>query len=258
MFATGAKQLLLQTTLFAGNRLESPVSDQVTALGGGLCALGSSPQLTDVTFDGNGAREGGGAFFAQEASPTLANVTFRRNQAYSTGGGGLVCSLCNSVSVHDSRFEANVAEHGNGGAVRLDRVLGAHSSELGVLRCTFEGNGADNGNGGGVYVIGTLLNVSGSTFGGNHADSGGGGAVYWEGVGNEPAGMPFTGIATGMSCPSNCDADNNCALYGCSVATPGRRLSVPAVVGGVLNATSSSGAVVVPAWQVRNVQSPEG
>ncbi len=51
------------------------------------CCCSSSPTLTDCTFSGNQAGNGGGMACYDYSSPTLSGCTFSGNEADDAGGG---------------------------------------------------------------------------------------------------------------------------------------------------------------------------
>ena len=159
-------------------------------LGGGMYNNGSSPTLTNCSFQGNQATGGsvnyGGAMYNDNSSPTLTNCLFQGNQA--TGGfvnyGGAMANLGSSNPVlTNCLFQNNQAtgSFGNyGGAMYND------SSNPGLTNCSFQGNqttgGSDTFNVGGAMYNGnsspTLTNCS---FQGNLATGGSfnqGGAMF--------------------------------------------------------------------------------
>ena len=80
---TDASAILDGFTITAGDANASQPHDR----GGGMYNAGGSPTLTDVTFSGNSAANGGGMANWTSSSPTLTDVTFSANSA--TNGGGM-------------------------------------------------------------------------------------------------------------------------------------------------------------------------
>ena len=121
----------------------------------------ANPSLTNVTFSGNSARNGGG-MYNFDGSPSLTNVTFTGNSG--DWGGGMY-NIDSSPSLTNVTFTGNSATS-NGGGMYND------GSSPSLTNVTFSGNSAVDG--GGMYndtASPTLTNV---TFSGNSADEGGG------------------------------------------------------------------------------------
>lgn len=170
------------------------------SFGGGLFnsgfGNGSSPQLTQVTFDSNLATVAGGGIYndgfgsGSVSSPTLTNVVFRNNRAISTSNGAGGGMYNNGNSGTSSPVLENVTFVGNwagefGGGLYNSANNGGQSSPT-LNNVLFSGNLAsndtDDGRGGGKYTQAvdtgsanpTLINT---TFSGNMAYGDGGGMV---------------------------------------------------------------------------------
>ena len=245
LYVVGQRTLQVTNTVFSNNSVAAP--SPATALGGGMYALSSSPSIVSTRFELNQAGSGGGAFFADETSPVLANVSFVNNAAGVSGGGGVACVLCRAMVVQRCMFLANVATHGSGGAVKVENVLAAAGNGRGLLHTQFTGNVAERGNGGAVFVLGAVVDVTGSMYKGNAARSGGGGAVFWDEASTAPVGMGDTNDG----CPADCDGGANCAAYGCFVGTQGRKLSIQRADGHALALQSPPGSDLHPSITVR-------
>ncbi len=126
----------------------------------------SSPTLTNVTFSGNSATEGGGML--NYNSPTLTNVTFSGNSAH----------------LRRRDVQLTMVQQPDADQRHLQRQLGSttaagcstsYSSSPTLTNVTFSGNSASI-DGGGMYndcnSSPTLTNV---TFSGNSANNRGGG-----------------------------------------------------------------------------------
>ena len=126
----------------------------------------SSPTLTDCTFAGNSAGQGGGGMYNNASSPTLTNCTFSNNSTLDVGGG--MANWSSSPTLTNCTFSNNSALDVGGGMYNYQ-----HSSPT-VTDCTFSSNSASNG--GGMYNNWSsspeLINC---TFSGNSAGYDGGG-----------------------------------------------------------------------------------
>lgn len=154
--------------------------------GGGMYNHGSSPTVTDCTFSGNWAIDGGGMGNQGSSTTTVTNCMFSDNYGELGGGidgGGLTVTNC--------IFSGNYALYGGGGILGAGTVTncafsdnyagwgggGIAGNTLTVTNGTFTGNSA-GGNGGGI--MGDSLTVTNCTFTGNSAeDSGGGIYTRW-------------------------------------------------------------------------------
>jgi uncharacterized repeat protein (TIGR01451 family) len=135
--------------------------------GGGMYNFLSDPTLSNVTFSSNYADEGGG-MYNWDSDPTLTNVTFSGNRAYSRGGGMYNFGEPTLINV---TFSGNHANDSGGGMYSEGNPT--------LINVAFSGNQVSyiNSYGGGMSNGGnpTLINV---TFSGNQAsgdDSSGGG-----------------------------------------------------------------------------------
>jgi len=136
----------------------------------------SSPTLTNVTFFGNTASDGGGMLNLFTSSPTLTNVTFSSNTATHWGGGMYNSTNCNST-LTNVLFSGNSADSAGG-------MFNANYSSPTISHTTFSNNTAYNGGGmGNSQSHPTLTNV---TFSGNTATNEGGGMsnYYFSGIMN--------------------------------------------------------------------------
>jgi hypothetical protein len=70
-----------------------------------------TPTLTNVTFSGNSANQGGG-MYNFNSSPTLTNVTFSGNSASDGGGGGMVNVSNSSPTIRNTILWGNTAPTG--------------------------------------------------------------------------------------------------------------------------------------------------
>ncbi len=132
-------------------------------IGGGIANDGALT-VSDSTFTGNSASNGGGVYNFMLGTATVSGSTFSINSASGIGGG-----LYNggTATVTNSTFTSNSAVFGGG----IDNYTSAILTEGGS---TFTSNSATfGGDGGGLSNYGTAT-VSDSTFFKNSADSGGG------------------------------------------------------------------------------------
>jgi parallel beta-helix repeat protein/predicted outer membrane repeat protein len=113
--------------------------------GGGMLNNGSSPTLTNCTFEGNSATYGGG-MHNENSSPTLTNVTFTGNTAGDGGlgdGGGMNNASDSEPVLANVTFSGNTATRWGGGMSNGD-------SSPTLTNVTFSENTAGD-SGGGIY-----------------------------------------------------------------------------------------------------------
>lgn len=133
--------------------------------GGGALVRGGSVTFTDVTFERNVARDGGGAYVTTDGSPGFYYCTFLGNTA--SGDGGAVAVVEPAFpTVVGSRFHGNTAQ-GRGGALASAGIGG-----FGVLNSIFTGNTALTGDGGAIAFSDGFPVVNGSTIVDNFAGGG--------------------------------------------------------------------------------------
>ena len=167
------------------------IRSSVAGSGGAVCCYYSSPTITNCTFSGNRAYDGGAVYCYDNSSPTITNCTFSGNSADS--GGAVYCDYLSSPTITNCTFSQNSAAEHNGGAVYCE------TSSPTITNCTFSGNSASGnyGCGGAVYFYDSSLTITNCTFSGNSADYGG--AVYF-----------FFSSPT----VTNCTLSENSASYG--------------------------------------------
>ena len=112
-----------------GSRLQS--------YGGGMYNSQSSPTVTNCTFSGNEAGDGGGMCNFRLSSPAVTNCTFSGNEA--RYGGGVV-NFDSSPQVTNCTFSGNEAGDSGGGMHNC-------ASSCAITNCTFSGNEAVVGHG---------------------------------------------------------------------------------------------------------------
>src|SRR5258706_610816 len=122
--------------------------------GGGIYNGGGPLTVTNSTFSGNTAENGGfgGGIYHEGGLLTVTNSTFSDNTADGSGGG--ICNIGGTASIANSTFSGNAASTGFGGGVYS-------GSPLAVTNSTFSGNSAGV-NGGGISSGGGALTVNNS------------------------------------------------------------------------------------------------
>lgn len=128
-------------------------------------------------FINNSAKSHGGAIYTEEIAPQVSNLTFDSNHARDDFGGALYINKnCRNVSFYSCIFANNVADAGDGGAIHSD----SRGTYLKLYNCTFTNNHATGGSakryGGAVCSFGNVL-VDKCTFNDNWAQNKGG-AIY--------------------------------------------------------------------------------
>ena len=165
----------------SGINFSNGLIDSTTSLMGGAIFLhGGNLSLTDCTFTGNQAPNGGAIGSDQlSTTPRPLNVTrgtFTQNSATGTSGngaGGAIYNLSSSVlGIADSTFSGNTST-AEGGAVRVQ----TSSTTTTITGSTFTNNTANGGNGGGAIFIQGQTIAANLTVTGN--TSGNGGAGLW-------------------------------------------------------------------------------
>ena len=134
-------------------------------VGGGVYAP-DTVTITDCTFTGNSATNGGGGGIFASSSITATNCTFMNNTANSLGGG---IYASKSITATDCNFTNNTAS----GITNPPGGGGISTANLAtVTNCTFEGNRANNGGGGGIFA--PTIAATNCNFMNNTANEGGG------------------------------------------------------------------------------------
>ena len=127
--------------------------------GGGILNEGTLT-VTNCTFSGNFAGEGGG-IFNSAGTLTVTNSTFFGNRSFAGGG---IFNSAGTLTVTNSTFSGNSAS--SGGSI-------FNVGALAVTSSTFSSNSVGL-EGGAIYNQGTTLTVTDSTFSDNIATDGGG------------------------------------------------------------------------------------
>jgi uncharacterized repeat protein (TIGR02543 family) len=166
--STDSRAILDGFTITAGQADGGYISPCGPACGGGMYNVSGSPTLTNVSFSGNSAKEGGGMSNRDKSKPTLTNVSFSGNSA--NNGGGM-CNDDSSPTLTNVSFSGNSAKVGGG--------MCNDGSNPTLTNVSFSANSANDG--GGMYNFSystpTLTNVS---FSGNSARTNGGGMYNLE------------------------------------------------------------------------------
>ncbi len=131
--------------------------------GGGMHNYYSDPTLTNCTFSSNNAVTRGGGMYNWESYPTLTNCTFSGNRS-NWDGGGMYNSMNSSPTVTNCTFDSNICKSGGG----------MYNYRCGptMTNCTFSGNSA--GEGGGMYNWQSRPTLTNCTFSENISVYGGG------------------------------------------------------------------------------------
>ena len=162
---TDATAVLDGFTITAGNA--NGYEDD--SMGGGMYNNGGSPTLTNCTFSGNSAGDGGGMNNGDSSSPTLSNCTFSKNSAETGGGGGMNNWGESSPVLTNCTFNKNLSRTGGGG---MCNVRGCSPM---LSNCTFSDNSAGWGGGGIDNYDNCNPTLANCTFSGNSATWDGGG-----------------------------------------------------------------------------------
>jgi parallel beta-helix repeat protein len=143
-------------------------------IGGGMyIGDGSSPALTDCTFENNWSGYYGGGMY-NSGNPTLTNCTFTNNMAYSAGGG---MSTSGSPTLENCTFINNSLFDSPGGTGGGGMYIGDGSSPA-LTDCTFENNTATQYGGGMYNMAGSSPTLTDCTFENNTAIEYDGGGMY--------------------------------------------------------------------------------
>jgi hypothetical protein len=144
-------------TITAGNakvrRLPGPQN-----YGGGMHNLGANPTVTNCTFSGNVAYDGGSGMVNFGSSPTVTNCTFSGNFSYSGGG---MYNYVSSPTVTNCAFLNNAGWTGGG--------MYNNTSSPTVTNCTFTANKAYK-DCGGMYNKSSSSKVTNCILWGNTPD----------------------------------------------------------------------------------------
>ncbi len=181
--------------LFRGNLAMNGGGAIFNEQGGRMSLVGGTQTITfednkagyaTLDTDGtptNAAANGGAIYSSLNGVIVVDNADFSENRA--GGSGGAIYNAGNiqgtvplpiNFTITNNRFDSNVADNGNGGAI--------YNGPLGIINITgteFAGNVAVNGKGGAIYNdAGSRLTLTDVVFDGN-TDSTNGGAIYSDG-----------------------------------------------------------------------------
>jgi len=146
---TGTGDLTLKNMTFLNGKHSAPCfSDQpvTPSCGGGIYSDGILT-ITNSTFSGNSAQNGGAIFIAR-GTAQITRSTFVNNSATNVGGG--ILSWTGTTKVSNSTFVGNSATQGGG--------LYNDVSYLALTNSTFSGNSATHG--AGLYNAGIVLDFT--------------------------------------------------------------------------------------------------
>ena len=168
----------------SGPKLEQCIfmENRATAIGGGLCAVNSSPVIRDCYFDSNTSSDaarrsgqGGGAGCVDCPVLSMCGTQFVENQSNGTGGGisARECQIgCVSCEFHGNQL-TTYGSHGAG-------VYLQQCNNSSFLNCLFEENGGlQPVVGGGLMVSSSAATVTGCRFINNSSGTGGGAHVIY-------------------------------------------------------------------------------
>ncbi|MGA2071057.1 MAG: right-handed parallel beta-helix repeat-containing protein [Sedimentisphaerales bacterium] len=207
-------------TITGGNASDISYITYTYSLGGGMYNNSGSPTITNCTFSGNSADNGGGyggggGMYNEGGGPIVTNCTFSGNAAFGWidytgqnahgGGGGGMFNYYSSPVVTNCTFSENSAigfyPYGIGSGGGMYNKGGSPM----VTNCTFSGNSArwrnitNGGSGGGMYTYyGGNVIITNCKFVGNIAY--GGGIYYGQCLGGSGGGMYNEGNAIITNC----------------------------------------------------------
>jgi hypothetical protein len=231
MYSSGSSPKITNVT-FNGNTAGS---------GGGMANVTSSPILSNVTFSGNSAGGGGGMFNYNSSNPTLTNVTFSSNTAGAGGG------MANDTS---SPILTNVTFIGNSALGTFGGGMANRSSNPRLTNVIFIGNSAMGG--GGMSNGSSNPRLTNVTFGGNYAPVGGG--MYNDSSSPTLTNVTFSGNSAtyggGMYNDSSSPTLTNVIMWGNTATNDGQGIynssSTPLIsYSNIQNCGSSSGFWVI-------------
>lgn len=182
--SNGAVNILASN--FSGNKALGVYPDQSdnpsTGFGGAISIEGSDKLKVSLSaFNGNTARQSGGAVFQSSNQAEISDSTFNGNLTTTTnsnnnnGGGAFFNDYNSSLKLIRTTFDGNISLGGNGGG-----LYSAISASAVITNTSFNGNiVGDQSNaqmGGAIYNMEDLL-VTGSFFLNNLSTRGNGGAI---------------------------------------------------------------------------------
>ncbi|WP_058738266.1 Ig-like domain-containing protein [Methanobrevibacter millerae] len=173
IYATkGSDNFIINNCDFKGNNVTNSVYGQ----GGAIDSDSTGNTIINSNFTNNNAFDGGAIHIGSDSGHTnITNVTFNRNGAYHDGGA--INLVASGVRLNDTRFYSNTALR-NGGAV----YVGGQGSTNVILDSLFDKNDAGN-RGGAIDWLAQKGNITYSNFTRNSAHDGG--ALYLNGESSE-------------------------------------------------------------------------
>ena len=164
--------------------IDSTVNDSaLTVIGGGWGA--ASLTITNSKFSGNtktvsNAFHGAAVDSVGTSDVTITNTTFSNNVAQQGNGGALRLRNSGNVTIAGSTFTGNTVQSGNagGGAIEVENL-----GNFTMTNSTVSNNTATTQRGGGIFFgssggIGKSITIANSTFSGN-SSAAGAGALYF-------------------------------------------------------------------------------
>ncbi len=136
------------------------------ACGGGMLNYSSHPEISQVSFSGNRAVEGGGMLNHHGSRPQISQVSFSGNSASNFGGGMHNADYNSRPVISQVSFSGNSARNGGG--------MSNSYNQLEISQVSFSGNSASL-LGGGMFNSDSHPQISQVSFRGNYADTQGGG-----------------------------------------------------------------------------------
>lgn len=121
---------------------------------GGSIYAGDSVNISDSTFEGGDARDFGGAIDVNDDSESISNISNSTFIGNSASSAGAIDGNQGMLNIHNTRFEENIANDGDGGAIWHIGGLEVTDSKF-ILNESSENGGAitlDSGSDGAPYL----------------------------------------------------------------------------------------------------------
>jgi len=148
--------LSLTNCIFSNNRA---TGQRGHGWGGGVHISGAKGTLDNCIFDGNLAKEGGGAYLSDTVGLVLQDCAFIGNRAAKNRGGGIHGGFNKTTySLLNCRFVGNSARNAGGG------VFNRNECNATLTNCIFVGNSARHGGGGMSNIPGNHARLTNCTF----------------------------------------------------------------------------------------------
>jgi hypothetical protein len=186
------------------------LNDQSDVGGGGLGDVGGTLQVTDSTFESDGAQSspGGGIILDQVSPASISGSTFTNDDAATSAGA--ILDLTSNAEVSDSTFYDDSAAEGYGGAVYTE-----YGASLVVSASTFSADSAPGGAGADIFA-GSFLDSPSVWVAGD---------VFSDGC------YVVSGEASWTDAGYNVDVGSSCATGGSSVGDVQNDTSLPSQLG---------------------------